>query len=141
MVQGSCLLNLVFTDADNNPHPLSLVSYRIPSGFTPVLSSHGNSLENKPFFPTWPSTLQRIKEEGVTGGPKATVELLSHEVGGVLGATAPGQLPRNEKQVVNLKSKRCSSSAAADDLFAVMQDAHTQDPNNRFVRDIKTAEP
>ena len=32
-----------------------------------------------------------------------------------------------------------SSSAAADELFVVMQTAHTQDPKKKFVRDIKTA--
>ena len=41
----------------------------------------------------------------------------------------------------NMKSTLASSglSLAADELFAVMQRAHTQAPAHKFVRDIKTA--
>ena len=60
--------------------------------------------------------------------------------------TASEQLPRNEKQVSNLKRKVTSTvssgkhgDAAAANLFIVMQRAHTQDPNAMFVRDVKTA--
>ena len=74
------------------------------------------------------------------------MEVISGEVGGIVGATASGQLPRNEKQVSNLKRKVTSTvssgkhgDAAADNLFIVMQRAHTQDPNAKFVRDVKTA--
>ena len=118
----------------------------MPVDFIPSLSSHGNAKESKPFHPTWPSTLQRVKEECSTKGPKAVVEVISGEVGGIVGATASGQLPRNEKQVSNLKRKVTSTvsswnhgDAAADNLFIVMQRAHTQDPNAMFVRDVKTA--
>ena len=111
-----------------------------------LLSSHGNSKVAKPFHPTWPSTLARIKEEASTKGPKSVMNHVSSEVGGVESAVAPGQLPRNELQVLNQKRKlkagaRVSSSnnASDDDLFAVMQEAHTQDPCHMFVRDIKTA--
>ena len=79
----------------------------------------------------------------MTKGPKAIVEEVSSEVGGVLSAIAPGQLPRNELQVSNLKRKEkfsgTSENTAADDLFAIMQQAHTQDPAHKFVRDIKTS--
>ena len=133
------------TDVDNNPHHLCLVAYRLSAGFTPSLASHGNAKEKKPFHPTWPSTLARVQEKCSTCGPKGTVEQVSSEAGGGLGALAPGQLPRNEKQVANqrrkMKSTLASSglSPAADELFAVMQRAHTQDPAHKFVRDIKTA--
>ena len=36
---------------------------------------------------------------------KATVECLSFAAGGVIGASAPGQLPRDEKQVTNLRKR------------------------------------
>lgn len=77
-------------------HHLCLLVYRLPHGFVPHISSHGNSKEDKPFFSTWKSTISRIKE---AKGPKAVVEILSKDVGGMLGATASGQLPKNEKQV------------------------------------------
>ena len=94
------------SDASNRPHRLCLVVYHFPPGFVPKLSGHGNSKDKKPFYPTWPSTMGRIKDECFRQGPKATVECLSSDVGGVVGATAPGQLPRSEKQVTVLRGRR-----------------------------------
>ena len=136
-----------FIGPSNDPHHLCLVVYRMRAGFIPTLSSHGNSKIAQPFLPTWPSTLNRIKEECISKGPKAVVEQVSSEVGGIICASEPGQLPRNELQVSNQKRKGKSSgavtfvgkNAAADDLFVIMQQAHTQDPSHKFVRDIKTA--
>ena len=119
------------------------MSYRLGSGSIPSPTSHGNAKENKPYYPTWPSTLSRVVDKCASCGPKKTVEHVSLEVGGILGASAPGQLPRNEKQVSNLRRRSktypVSLSCASDELFAVMQRAHTQDPEHKFVRDIKTA--
>lgn len=79
----------------------------------------------------------------MTGKPKGTVEKISSEVGGMLCATASGQLPRNEMQVSNQRKKQKldfgGSTSASDDLFAIMQTAHTQDLSKKFVRDIKTS--
>ena len=83
-------------------------------GFVPILASHGNAKESHPFHPTWPSTLERVKKECTTKGPKEVMEVISQEIGGVVGATAAGQLPRNEKQVANLKRKVTSKSVIAN---------------------------
>lgn len=112
--------------------------YHFPSGFIPTLSSHGNSKDKKPFYPTWPSTLNKIKKECALQGPKATVEHLSSIAGGVLGASAPGELPRDEKQVINMKKRKEiaeKSGGDADDLFIVMQHARSDESN--FVRAIR----
>ena len=75
-------------------------------GFIPIISSHGNSkTDKKPFYPTWPSTLQRIKQECTMKGPKSVVHSIFSEFGGVEGAVVPGQLPRNEMQVTKQKCK------------------------------------
>ncbi len=67
-------------------------------------------------------------------GPKDTVGSLSDDAGGILCASAPGLLPRNEKQVTNFKSRQYMSSradkfmgkeAAADNLFVVMQQSYS----------------
>lgn len=62
-------------------------------------------------------------------------------MGGILGASGSGQIPRNEKQVSNAKKKHLKSdgSATADELFVVMQRAISQDPLKKFIRDVKTA--
>lgn len=73
-------------------------------------------------------------------GPREVVEGVSRQVGGILGATAPGQLPRDEKQISNIKkSKPSMVEDVADEVFVVMQRAYAQDTMNNFIRDIKTA--
>ena len=135
------LLCVLFADAFNNPHHLCLLVYRLPIGFVPSIVPHGNSKEKIPFYPTWPSTMSQIKEESLVKGPKAAVEGLSQKVGGLLGASASGQLPRNEKQISNAKQRSnattSSMDSAADELFVVMQRAYAQDPMKKFIRDIK----
>ena len=39
-------------------------------------SSHGNANEKKPYYATWPSTVEKIKKECLKQGPKSTVECL-----------------------------------------------------------------
>ena len=46
----------------------------------------------KPFFATWLSTKAMIKKEMKESGPKDAVSIVSHKVGGVVGAVASGQL-------------------------------------------------
>ena len=77
-------------------------------------------------------------------GPKETTEYVSSQVGGVAQALGAGQLPRNEKQVMNMRQSeklkgKNEGDAAADDLFVVMQRAHTEDPSAQFIRGIRTA--
>ena len=91
--------------------------YHIPEGFIPTLSSHGNSKSGKPFYPTWPSTLTNVKKECGTQGPKATVEHLSSIAGGVLGASAQGELPRDEKQVTNMKKRKKIADKSGGDAL------------------------
>ena len=80
-------------------------------------------------------------------GPSQAV---SAKAGGVLKASAPGQLPQNEKQISNFKTKlavqsrasafpHLSLDAAADDLFVVMQQAYTEDASKKFVRAVYAA--
>ena len=115
---------VLFSDEDNNPHRLALVTYHIPAGFVPAIKSHGNSKVGTPFHPTWSSTKKHIKQTCATKGPKSVVASLSAEV---VEAIAPGQLPRDEKQITNYKARvsleqrqsflpGASRDAAADDL-------------------------
>lgn len=99
---------------------------------------HGNSKSTKPFHPTWPSTIKMIKKEGAHAGRKEVVSCVSHYVGGVMGAIAPGQLPRDEMQVSNAKRQLQFSERGgmSDELLIVMQKAKAGNP---FVRDVKTA--
>ena len=90
------------------PHHLCLVTYHFPlDGFVPVIKPLGNStIKKEPFHPTWSSTKQQIKQKCVDTGPKQVVASVSAVAGGVLRASAPGQLPRDEKQVTNFKARK-----------------------------------
>ena len=110
------------------------------------MTCNGNSKKGTPFHPTWSSTKLRIKDECIQNNPKSVVHSVSRTFGGVINAAAPGQLPRDEKQVSNFKSKgkqvavsNVSNGAAADNLFVVMQQAYTEDPSNKFVRAVNAA--
>lgn len=71
-------------------------------------------------------------------GPKETVARISNKVGGMRSASAPGQLPRNERQVKYLKQvSRSLEYNPADELYSVMFQAKQEDGSNTFVRDIK----
>lgn len=94
-----------YTDELNNPHHLCMVTYHLPHGFVPTVKGHGNSKTGTPFHPTWSSTKHQIKVKCGTHGPTGVVASLSAVAGGVLAASAPGQLTRGEKHVVNFKSK------------------------------------
>ena len=85
-------------------------------------------------------------------GPESTLSTLSVEAGGILGASAPGLLPRDEKQASNFKRKLSfqsrlskvsdsglSRDAASDELFVVMQQAYSADPSHRFIRAVNAA--
>ena len=81
--------------------------------------------------------MKLIKTEGRSAGPKEVVAPVSEKLGGVMGASAPGQLPRGETQVSNVKQplRFQGEHESTDELFAMMQKAKTEDP---FIRDIKT---
>lgn len=115
---------------------MCLVSYRIPSGFTPVVTSHGNSKSNKPFFPTLPSTKKDIEAECSSHGPKYTMSIVSDKLGGVVDAKGPCDLPRNERQVTYVRSK-LTSEANFDQVFAIMQSAKEEDSIGKFVRETR----
>ena len=72
------------------------MTFHLPADFKPYVKPHGNSKSTNPYHPTWPSTLTRIKEESVHSGPKEVVSCVSTSMGGVMGDSAPGQLPRND---------------------------------------------
>ena len=95
-------------------------------------------------LPTWASTKKQIKDRCTVEVPKSVVASLSASVGGVLQTSAPGQLPRDEKQVMNYKLRASaeqrmsifppgtSHDVAADDLLMIMQKAFTEDPSRKF---------
>ena len=104
---------------------------------------HGIAKSEKPFYPTLPSTVQRIKTECTAVGPKEVVASVSSVSGGVVGANYPGELPWNEQQVSNFKKHKPNPVGAmhvhteANELYTVMLQAHLEETDKTFARDIK----
>ena len=118
--------------------------YYIPPGFTPTIISHGNSKSAQPYFPTLPSTALQIKEKCTSQGPKEVVSSVENASGGILDASYPGQLPRNEQQVSNFKhhvpmstGQSLSGRSESNELYGIMLHAHLEDGNRKFIRDVK----
>lgn len=79
------------------------VVYYMPPGSSPVVVSHGNSKSMEPYFPTLPSTSEDIKRKCAGCGPKEVISSIDSCVGGIVHASYPGELPRNEQQLSNFK--------------------------------------
>lgn len=63
---------------------------------------------------------------------------MSSSVGGVLSASDPCSLPRNEQQVADVKRRlKRSNSGGSDELAVVMQKAYLEDGGNQFIREMK----
>ena len=94
-----------------------------------------NSKSCKPFYPTLPSTMKKIKDECHTSGPKQVIADVSACLGGVMSATDACELPRDEQQVSQAKlrskySKSASSSysgAPGDELSVIMHRAFMEE--------------
>ena len=65
------------SDSAGNPHQYCLACYRIPDGFEPTIVSHGNSKTGRPFYPTLPSTMEQIRHNVQSKGPKETLAIVS----------------------------------------------------------------
>ena len=86
-----------------------------------------------------------IKTGSLGSGPKQVVASVSSDAGGIVGVSYPGELPRNEDQVSNFKKHNVriarntqnQESSGANDLYTVMLQAHLEDADKKFVRDIK----
>lgn len=66
----------------------------------------------------WASTMQMVKQESQKSGPKDVVASVSAKVGGILGALAPGQLPRGEPQVSHAKRTIKFQESHGDDCLS-----------------------
>ena len=99
-------------EPEEQQFPYVFIQYRFegePCSFD--LLPHSNSKTSQsPYVRVNPSTMQLLKEEtdGVASARKA-LHNVEKKVGGLTGASAVSQLPRNTKQVYNMKSRNPKS--------------------------------
>ena len=87
--------------------PLAIVQYSFLHGKRlPIsLNSHGNSKRStQEYIRTAQSTLQEIKSNMKKMTPKEAVKTVYEKAGGAVSANSFGELPRDRRQAINLKS-------------------------------------
>ena len=86
---------------------LALVAYTFTKGSEHkiMIHPHGNSKSGQPYQRTMPSTLQLLKEAEYKPA-KAVMSAISRKQGGIL-VRSRGESPWDQKQVYNVRQKRC----------------------------------
>lgn len=79
---------------------------------------HGNAKKFYPYIRTMPSTLDNLANVASKLTPRPTVHMVSSQAGGVIGAASAGSLPRNDRQVKDIRRKM--KTELKDPLVAVM---------------------
>ena len=132
------------TFKDSEYHCYYLVQYKFDAEEHKLPSHpHGNAKCTRPYRATQFSTRLAIKDSKLSSKPLEVVADLRRERGGFLMASSSPEMPRNAKQVSNLRSAVRSeslfrSSDVKDSLMLVMEKCkNSQKP---FVRDV-TAGP
>ena len=104
-----------------------MLTYYITPKFEPYVRTHGNSKSNLAKY-DW--------KEGAHAGAKEILSSVSHNVSGVMGATAPGEQPRDEMQVSDAAAIAVyREGGMSDELLIVMQKAKAENP---FIRVVET---
>lgn len=85
--------------------------------------SHGNAKdERKPFFPAKKTLIEGIKSQQTKKDtPKETLQQLTRDAGGILGADSLGSIPQSRQEIYDVRRllKPTSSAArATQDSFA-----------------------
>ena len=104
-----------------------------------LVRPHGNSRSANPYQRTMPSTLKLLKETQHKSA-KAAASAVARERGGLLGARSSGELPRDQKQVYNIRQQKEVHAAAKqknDILFYLMEQSRKCHGGLEFVRDVK----
>ena len=85
-----------------------------------------------------------VKQNANKGGPKHVMSIVSESLGGVMSASSPCDLPRNERQIAYIKEASKGKSAKhlladplADQIFTIMQQTKQGDRHGLFVRDTR----
>ena len=122
---------------------LALVAYTFTKGLEHevMVRPHGNSRSGQPYQRTLPSTITLLKK--CTNRPaKEAVSEITREQGGILSVRSAGSLPRDHKQVYNIRHQQKSSSGKqataeakekSDVLYYLMEQSRACRDGQEFV--------
>ena len=103
---------------------------------------HKNSKEKSPFNRSKKSVLVKIESEvQKSAQPTNVYNRVFQECGGVVNASSCGSLPRNRKQITNIKQKALKGTQSEKDpLFAVMEECKKEQSQvDPFLRIVQAA--
>ena len=127
---------------DKSGHILArlLLQYYFKSGVTSevIISPHGNSLSNKPFYRTQPSTIKEIQEGCTSQSAPVVYDAVFEKAGGLEHSHTASAEPRNKMQIYNAKKgKTLPSGHNKDDLYdlLVLLKHHQADPSG-FLKEV-----
>ena len=128
------------TDPSGDQLNRAFVQYSFSSKPHPILQKpHGNSKSSKPFVRTTPSTLQKLKEcRRANQLPKQAVSAVTKEKGGIVNARTIGDIPRNRRQVYNIKRNQGEDGDALLSVMAMCKQSMDKD-EEPFVRIVTSA--
>ena len=126
-------------DSDSQLLNRSIVQYHFTGNEHEILvRPHGNSKRSEPYVRTMPSTLNKLTEVASEKTPKPALHAVSSQSGGVISALSAGSLPRNERQVKNIRGKlKNVTGNSTDPLHSVMM--MCKDTMKDFVRTVTGA--
>ena len=114
----------VILDSTGNELQLGLIQYAFV-GEEHKISPHKHPVSKKPFIPTAPSTSKLIQQE-VHGfrGPSSIFDVAVERAGGIAGCEEMGDMPRDKKQVMNVRSV-ITSKTKEDEFSSLLSMAKT----------------
>lgn len=136
----------IHLDSQGQVQQLAFVQYAFDRyEHTIDIRPHGNSKGNKPFSRSKFSTISMLKKSVKTKQPLKALREVENIRGGIMNAKSGCDLPRNRKQVHNLKyaskSPPCSSASISptDVLAQVMQMCKDSSGCEAYVRSVEAA--
>ena len=138
--------SLIVIDWEKKEYPLVFLRYIIKGDVPPQIQAiaHGNSKDAEdgtPYYRTKTSARQKMEVIAKTSKPRNVYHYLFEEAGGVSGCQSMGDLPRNSKQVSNVRYKLSDSkSNDKDGLYEIMKKCvDEQSRSNPFIRNVQAA--
>ena len=133
-----------FTDSDEKLSNYILLEYQFDEKEHDFLiSSHGIAKVSKAYKRTQKSTMDNIKTDARLSKPRVVFDELTEKNGGIHSCKSIGALPRDRKQVENVRARLSSTLASnGDPLLAVIlkcKEDDREDVTNSFVRKVVAA--
>ena len=125
-------------------HSFCILQYSYPHGDDCKIRGqpHKNSKEKSPFNRSKKSVLVKIESEvQKSAQPTNVYNRVFQECGGVESASSCGSLPRNRKQIANIKQKALrGTQSEKDQLFSVMEECKKEQSQvDPFLRIVQAA--